>query len=518
MKGNASGILFTVTGLLCFILLGSSCQQDAGEEAGARQAFHARRADVLATFRPCGRSATTDLAALVAESLCLPFSVPENYAEPGGRQIDLMLMVIPSLSDLPEPDPLFLMAGGPGQAATDLLPAAPVFNRIRTDRDIVLLDQRGTGDLSPFDCQLDEEEARELALRDPGVDELLAIQLQVLRDCLANMDADPAFYTTDIAMRDLDAVRAFLGYSSINLWGASYGSRSALAYLQAYPETTRTVIVDAIAPPSLSLPLYTARDASASLEKLLTDCANAADCNRAFPDLETHYRELLDRLAQPQPVTVTNYSENSTIEGSIADYEFMNFIRQVLYSREAQRLIPLIIEQAWEGNFLPVFALAENYAETAINQGMFLSVVCNEDVTLINDDDRAREAGTDYLLETVLFNDFIYAACDIWPKRQVPATYFEPVNANRPVLIFSGTLDPITPPVWGERVQAALPDSLHLVLEGFGHGTLFTGCTAGIMNDFIDAASLDGLDTTCVSDFRRRPFFVTPGGSTLADD
>jgi pimeloyl-ACP methyl ester carboxylesterase len=92
------------------------------------------------------------------------------------------------------------------------------------------------------------------------------------------------------------------------------------------------------------------------------------------------------------------------------------------------------------------------------------------------------------------------------------------VTADRPVLIFSGTLDPITPPVWGELVADGLPDSRHLVLEGFGHGTLFTGCTIALMNSFIESGTLEGLDTGCIDNFRRRPFFVTPGGSTPVDD
>lgn len=508
---------FVLAGLMLACLLGG-CQPQNSPDEKARQAFLATRAAALDTFGPCARTATTTLASLVAESRCTRFDVPENYADPQGRHIALKVMVIPALSDLPESDPLFLLAGGPGQAATDLVQVAQVFGRVRTDRDIVLVDQRGTGTLSPFDCQMDDEEALDLEQRDPGFDEILAIQLQVLRDCLASMDADPRYYTTDIAMRDLDAVRDFLGYSRLNLWGASYGSRAALAYLQAYPDNTRTVIIDAIAPPSLSLPLYTARDASASMAKLFADCALETPCNTAFPDLESHYRALLDKLKTPQPVTIPVDRDFSTIDATLADYEFMNIIRQVLYSREAQRLIPLIIEQAWRGDYKPLFALASGYSEAQINQGMFLSVICNEDVSLIDPDTRAAEAGSDHLLDSSLFDAFVFSACDLWPRRQVPAAYFEPVTAERPVLIFSGTLDPVTPPRWGELVQSSLPNSKHLVLEGFGHGTLFTGCTAGIMGDFIDGGDLDALDTDCIGQFARRPFFVTPGGSALIDD
>ncbi len=496
----------------------SACEGKTGEsseQATARQVFIAHRNTALEAFQPCSRTGTTVLATVVAESLCTTFRVPENYDAPQLRQIDLKVMVIPALSDLPEPDPLFLLAGGPGQAATDLLQVAQVFSRARTDRDIVLVDQRGTGELSPFDCQMDEEQTAAFEARDPGFDEVMAAQLQILRDCLNAMDASPQFYTTDIAMRDLDAVRQLLGYSQLNLWGASYGSRAALAYLQAYPATTRTVIIDAVAPTAIALPSFTERDASASLEKIFQDCAADKQCKQAFPQLAQHYSELLERLASPQPVTVVNDADFSKLETTIADFEFLNILRQVLYSREAQRLIPLIIEQAWEGNYKPLFSLTAQYSQNQINQGMFLSVICNEDYPYI---DQATRPRTEYLLESSMFNSFIYEACAIWPKREMPAAYFEAVSEDKPVLIFSGTLDPITPPQWGELAAEALPNARHFILEGFAHGTPFTQCTATIMNSFIEAGTLADLDGECVERFARRPFFITPGGSSASND
>lgn len=511
-----SGVRAWIPALFIFLLC--ACEQDASQQSLAREAFLQKRDAVLAEFGPCDRDAGTVLATLVAESLCTVFSVPENYDDPQGRQVDLKLMVIPALSDFPESDPLFLLAGGPGQAATDLVQAAQVFSRTRTERDIVLLDQRGTGELSPFDCQLSEEETEALERRDPPFEEVLTIQLDVLRKCLSETQADPAYYTTDIAMRDLDQVRDTLGYSQINLWGASYGSRAALAYLRGYPEHTRTVIIDAIAPTALKLPLYNERDVSASLEAVMNDCAQSRECHAAFPALRDHYLELLEHLQTPQPLTYVDYSDYSRLDISLDAYEFQGFLRQVLYSREAQRLLPLIIEQAWEGNYEPVFALAGQYAQAQINQGMFLSVICNEDVTFISKDELEAENASSYLIKSDMFNRFVLEACAFWPVREIPDDYFEPVIENKPVLIFSGALDPVTPPVWGELVHDALPNSEHYVLEGFGHGTLFTTCTSAMMNTFIETASFEALDSNCIETFVRRPFFVTPGGSRMPDD
>lgn len=503
--------------LLSIILL-FSCQQENTDELSGRQAFLTQRTQVLESFEPCSRDATTAIASLVAESLCTVFTVPENYDDPESRQVALKVMVIPSLSDLVEPDPLVLLAGGPGQAATDLVQVAQIFTRTRTERDIVLVDQRGTGELSPFDCQLSEEESEALILSDPPVEEVLAIQMQVLEDCLATMDANAEFYTTDIALRDLDAIRQWLGYSSFNLWGASYGSRAALAYLQAYPESTRTVIIDAIAPVQISLPLYSDRDASASMAAVFADCASEEHCNAAYPDLENRYLELLEKLETPQPFRIRDDKDFSVIEGSLTSMEFQSLLRQVLYSREAQRLIPFIIDQAWQENYDPMLALAGQYSEALINQGMFLSVICNEDATLHEGATIEALSETDFLLESAIFNTFVLDACAIWPKREIPASYFEPVDVDKPVLIFSGTLDPITPPVWGELVDDNLPNSMHLIVEGFGHGTLSSQCAATLMYNFIETGSLGELETDCINSFGRRPFFVTPGGSVLPND
>ena len=503
-------------GLVCITL--AACEQENDEEALSRQTFLAHRQDALDTFNACERNATTALASLVAASRCSIFQVPENYEAIDARQIDLKVMVIPALNDLPEADPLFLLAGGPGQAATDLVQVAQIFSRVRTDRDIVLVDQRGTGELSPFDCQMDEEQAQEIEALDPEFEEIIELQLQILRDCLQTMEASAEFYTTDIAMRDLDAIRQYLGYSQLNLWGASYGSRAALAYLQAYPEFTRAVIIDAIAPPVISLPLYNERDASASLQKILDDCAGNDVCSTAYPELSEHYQQLIERLAIPQALTVVDDSDFSSIETTLSDFEFLSVLRQVLYSREAQRLIPLIIEQAWQGNFKPVLALSSQYSEDQINQGMFLSVICNEDYPLIDAALLAAKSDSEYLIQSEMFNRFVYEACAIWPKRELDQGYFEAVTEDKPVLIFSGALDPITPPQWGELVHQALPNSMHFVLEGFAHGTPFTQCTSVMMNNFIELGDFSELESDCIAQFKRRPFFVSPGGSSLTND
>ena len=217
---------------------------------------------------------------------CGSLTVFEDRATGAGRTIDLTIVVIPAVSGSHEPDPLFFLAGGPGQAATDV--ADTVLARlaeVRRSRDIVFVDQRGTGGSGRMSCALfergpDEEASSESLQFD-------AFPLDDLRDCLAEVEsvADPRHYTTPVAMDDLDDVRAALGYETINLYGGSYGTRAGLIYMRRHPERVRTAVLDGLAPVSMRLPSSMDADAQRALDRLFADCAADPGCREAFPDL-----------------------------------------------------------------------------------------------------------------------------------------------------------------------------------------------------------------------------------------
>lgn len=164
---------------------------------------------------------------------CGTLTVFEDRAAATGRTIDLEIVVLPAVSDNPEPDPLFFLAGGPGQAATDLAgPMLPLLSEVRRTRDLVFVDQRGTGGSGRMTCAFFESDADEQTAGESL--QIDALPLDDLRECLAEVEtaADPRQYTTPVAMDDLDDVRAALGYETINLYGGSYGTRAGLIYLR----------------------------------------------------------------------------------------------------------------------------------------------------------------------------------------------------------------------------------------------------------------------------------------------
>src|SRR6187455_2828984 len=224
------------------------------------------------------------------DALCGTVTVFENRHTAIGRQIRLWVVVLPSLASTASDDPLFFLAGGPGQAAAQLASQIRgVFRQVQRTRDIVLVDQRGTGKSNPLNCRSSASSLREMT-------EGSSAALARLRRCLEGYDADVRLYTTDIAMDDLDDVRAFLGYDRINLYGGSYGTRAALVYLRQHGEHVRTMILDGVAPTDMRLPLFVARDAQRSLDTWLGRCEAETRCREAYPNLQARVRTLLQRL------------------------------------------------------------------------------------------------------------------------------------------------------------------------------------------------------------------------------
>ena len=443
------------------------------------------------------------------EMLCGSYEVYEDRAARQGRKLSLNLAVIPALAAEPEPDPLFILAGGPGQGATKVAEAVlPSLSRVRRQRDIVFLDQRGTGRSHPLDCHPTPRDASLAEMLDPDPRE------DVFRKCLAGYDADVRLYTTSIAMDDLDEVRDALGYPRVNLWGGSYGTRAALVYLRQHPDRVRTAILDGVAPLDRPLPLSVARDAQRALDLTLDQCAATEACARAFPDLRRRLEELLVRLEQkPVHVRLAHPVTGRLEEVDISRKAFTGMLRGPLYTSLLSSLTPLALARAAEGDFAPLVAQGSAQAgeiEQSMSLGMFYSVICTEDAPFASAEAAAKAAeGTVFGSS---FAEDIQRICSFWPRGTLPEGYHAKVASSAPVLIFSGELDPVTPPENGEEVLRHLPHGKHVVVPGTGHSTLGETCVTRLIADFIARGTVEGLDTSCIQRIRRVPFFVSFAG------
>ena len=441
------------------------------------------------------------------DAYCGTLSVYENRETKQGRTIALKIVLLPALGSGMHADPLFFLAGGPGQGAAKMARTVrEMFRVVQRERDIVLVDQRGTGASNPLDCRSNANTLSALTESDEAA-------LKRLETCLAGYDADVRFYTTSIAMDDLDDVRAHLGYERINLYGGSYGTRAALVYLRQHGDRVRSMVLDGVAPPNMRLPLFVARDAQRALDRLLADCDADRSCAAAHPGLSSRTRALLERLERTPPrVRLTHprtgVPEDLTIEPRIV----ASIVFGALYNPLTASLVPTVVARAEQDDFQALFALglASEGAEEHMSIGMQLSVVCSEDAPHVTEDEFEREGARTMFGGHLLRGQL--EACALWPRGRVDASFYEPVVSDVPALVLSGEVDPITPPGWGEAVAMHLSRARHVTMPATGHGVIGTPCGSRLIRDFIDRGSTDGLDTSCVSGVKRPPFFLTPAG------
>ena len=444
------------------------------------------------------------------EARCGTLPVPEDPGDPAGAKIRLAIAVVPAISTKAKPDPLFLVAGGPGQGSIHgFAPLLPAFAGIRRERDIVLVDQRGTGGSNRLDCAMPDDALESGELEPAELRELA-------QECLPTLRGRPEFYTTSIAVRDLDAVRAALGYPKVNVYGGSYGTRVAQHYARRYPQQVRTVVLDGVVPPALALVPSIAIESQRALDRVFARCAADAKCDQRFPALAAQYAKLDARLTQgPITVTIIDPVEGGNRRLDVTRAHLVTMARMLTYSPGTASILPLVLhEAATNGNYGPLAAQAEMIGddlERMIAMGMHNSVVCAEDAPRFADavDRRALEATA----IGPLMVDGMRAICEVWPRGPVDDDFAEPLDSEVPALLLSGEFDPATPASYGAMAAKGFRNGLHLVVPGQGHGQARLPCVQKLLRQFIDAGSVAGLDTACIGKLEPVPFFLSFSGS-----
>lgn len=437
------------------------------------------------------------------EVRCATYAVWEDREGKKGRKIGLNVVILPAAGKERVVDPLFFFGGGPGEGITSIAPGFGREEPLRQKRDIVLIDQRGTGRSNPLDCHLYGEP---LDYRKAGGD---VFPVGEARKCRAQLEkvADLRLYTTALSADDFNEVRAWLGYDKINLWGGSYGTRMAQVYLRRHPETVRSVVLVAVAPPNVFLPLRHAYAGKRAVEALLAECKADAACNAAFPDVRRELDAVLARAEKGEPVTVTDTRSGERVQVRLSRGLVAEGIRFLMYGQGGGSL-PLQIHRAYEGDLTPLVQMSIERRldlDNALAIGMLFSVTCAEDLPYITDEMTRREtAGT-------LLGDYRIASqkavCEVWPRGAVPADVHELVRSDVPVLLISGEWDPVTPPEFAESVAKNLPNSLHVVVPKGSHGGAGQ-CTEDMIQQFYDRASVQGLDPSCVKEYPKPVFML----------
>ncbi|HEV7516294.1 MAG TPA: alpha/beta hydrolase, partial [Thermoanaerobaculia bacterium] len=438
---------------------------------------------------------------------CGTYEVFENREARSGRKIPLKIVVLPATGRDRAADPIFFLAGGPGQGET---PEAPDLAQLpHTRRDLVLVDTRGTGGSNPLSCRFWGDGTR--------LGHIFPLEAAIACRDELRKKADLTRYTTAAAMDDLDEVRRYLGYGRVNLMGGSYGTYAAQVFLARHPEAVRSVVMSGVVKPGEPSPLYHARSAQQALDLLARDCAAESACHAAFPRFREELGEVLDRLARkPVRVQVTHPETGKPVEVELTRSAAADAIRFILYNPRHASALPWNVHQAAQGDYRE---LADAAVETRaalqkeLALGLLFSVTCAEDLPRIDPREiPAATRGTFYGDDRVREQ---LAVCGIWPHAPLPPGSGDLVHSDVPALLLSGERDPVTPPADAARVAKGFP---HGLLVQIPHGTHNGNgdCQERVVADFVERGSVEGLDISCMKTAQPVPFVTKaekPGGN-----
>jgi pimeloyl-ACP methyl ester carboxylesterase len=441
------------------------------------------------------------------EVRCGVYNVFENRRTKTGRKLPLKIVVIPARHPHPDQGPIFYMAGGPGETATELTGLVKSWGDAE-DHEVVLVDERGSGDGHRLDCRAPAS--------DDNLDEYLngPFDPEAARACRDELSKqyDLSQYTTPNFADDVDEVRAAMGYDKININCGSFGTYAAQIYMRRHGEHVRTAYLNSLVTLSDRVPLYHPRNAQAGLDQLFKDCEKDAACHAAYPRLREDFAAVLNQVRKaPVATSVKHPVTGARTEIHLTERAFADAVRTMMYRSPSAREVPFLVEQALTGDFTP-------FAEAAIRSsrniysgarmGLHYAITCNEFVSRIRPED-IEPATRGSFLGSWRVRDQM-AACQNWTKTELPTDYFEPFRLETPIMLVSGATDSASPPMWGEEAKSFMPNAIHVVVPGEAH-TPENECTRSIRHQLYSTGTTKGLDTGCVAKVRPLAFKLPAG-------
>ncbi|MFT5812784.1 MAG: pimeloyl-ACP methyl ester carboxylesterase [Psychroserpens sp.] len=419
-------------------------------------------------------------------------------------------MVLPAIDNRTEKLPLMFLAGGPGQAAAEL--SAQIyrgFREIRKTRDLILIDQRGTGKSHPLQC----EDSLEI---DPYTSLPEDFTIADIEQCIAQLKGDLSQYNSENAIRDFDAVRAALGHQQVHIYGGSYGTRAGLVYMRMFPTSLKSAVLDSVGPIEVPIGLF-GKSVEQSFIKLIENCQNEESCATQYPELAKEFSAITNKLSQaPATVEISHPRLGTKTAFIISKDKFISSIQMQLYSMETRSLVPLLIHQAYLGNYMPLAGIiAQSEGGMGIYIGLHFNIVCNEDFPKISADMKTVDADNNFAKGMSLV--MVGKACAAWPMYQPSADFYQTVTADIPTLIMSGELDPVTPASNGEKSHVNLPNSHHIISKNNAHIVASTTCGIKIVNEFLEKQTPKELDESCLEEIPDESFMVGLNGGVVSD-
>lgn len=488
---KACGRLIMATALLAT----AACSSEDPADINTWPAYSA--ADRL-PLEICNREGVTE------PLLCGELEVYENRAAGAGRKIPVSVVVIPAQNGNPKGRAWIEHQGGPRYS---MIAAAYYYAKggelefFRRNRDIVLIDPRGLHEANPLYCD---------ALKHPRILERYYPPDRV-RACREELeqDYDLSQYSTLNAIDDFEDIREWLGYEQWDAGGWSFGSRYMLTYLHRYPESIRTMTLSFPAIMHFRRPLDYARFGQQGFDKLVEDCLAESTCAERFPDPRQDMQDILAALeAQPHVVEILNPYSGQREQRTITRDVFAETIWVALLWNSEAVQVPFILRRAAEGDFEPFVEMnTPTKPQASEPEGHYFSVVCPEETAFI-DMGMAAEASAGTFVGPYIARDYI-EACEAWGLPPHPELPIEPRVFDTPGLVFSGARDPVTQPEYGDQIAEHFKNVRHIVFQNASHGTGgFDNeeCYGRLIDDFVEAASVEKLDLSCIKDMKPPAF------------
>lgn len=480
------GLVVGLSGLLCALPVAAQPDEKIGQ-------LLFKRCDLIAPSMPEPVSAQ-----------CAVLSVPQDPAAQQGKQIDIHVARIRAQKKNGHRVPWVLIAGGPGQSASESFPPVlAAFEKLRIDRDIYLIDQRGTGKSNPLHCETPENAA--------STDE--ADMAVAARRCLDQFDVDPKFFTTTNALNDFEAVRIALGAEAFHVLGVSYGTRVAQQFARRFPNSVRSLVLDGVVPNALMLPSEFGANLDDAIDAMIARCSADSECAARYGDLhETLDKLIADYTNVPRDVEVVHPLTGERVSRRLDRDTLLGLVRLYSYSPLTTALLPITLSEAADGRPESLVAQSYNLAgdlNESMAAGMQLSVICSEDIDFVGDEPTEKEKSSRIgpaLLRAAK------AQCSVWPRGERPENFHAPLQSNVPTILLSGQFDPVTPARYGDEVLAGLPNGRHFVLKGQGHFVSATGCVPRLLAEFALDLKPAALDADCLDNLSAEPFFLSLTG------
>jgi pimeloyl-ACP methyl ester carboxylesterase len=430
---------------------------------------------------------------------CGALVVPENPVLAAGRNLEIAVAVLPATGGPALPDPIVLLNGGPGEDAIGVAADfALQLAALRARRDILLVDQRGTGKSHPLSCQLYDP-------ADPAASLADLFPVARVKACARSLatSADLTQYTFLHFARDLEAVRTALGYGRLNIFSGSYGTRAAQVFVRAFPDSVRTAYLGSVVPIDTIAPLTMAKSSQDVFERTLDACSRDAACRSAYPDIRDEFDAIVKRLdAGSVRVSVPG----SSTPAPLARGRVVEWLRSRIYRPQAAAMLPWLIHRAYQGDWTPIVEGILEQArglDSEYEIGLFLSITCAEDVAFVNDAEIAAASRDTWLGDYRVRQQ--QDACRHWPTAPLPNGYRDPVRSAVPAMFVSGDTDAASPLSFTAHAAPGFANRVEVVSRGQGH-TEWSECLGSLYRQFVESGVVAGIDGAACPEIPRPPF------------